>query len=133
LQQLAAAIQRHHQHQMEGHAPPWAPRQPPATPALPDGWEAAADPSSGNTYYYHHATGRRQWDAPSPSSSSLPAPPPAADPGAAGPAAVPDDSRPSQTLLPAGWTAAKDPATGNDYFYHSETQETRWDRPVPPS
>jgi hypothetical protein len=134
LQQLAAAIQRHHQHQMAGHAPPWAPQQPPATPALPDGWEAAADPSSGNTYYYHRATGRRQWDAPSPSSPSLPAPPPAADPGAAGPAAVPDDSRPSQTLLlPAGWTAAKDPATGKEYFYHSETQETRWERPVPPS
>jgi hypothetical protein len=134
LQQLAAAIQRHHQHQMAGHAPPWAPSQPPPTPALPDGWEAAADPSSGNTYYYHRATGRRQWDAPSPSSPSLSAPPPAADSGAAGPAAVPDDSRPSQTLLlPAGWTAAKDPATGNDYFYHSETQETRWDRPVPPS
>ena len=31
---------------------------------LPDGWEAAPDPSTGNIYYFHRASGTRQWDKP---------------------------------------------------------------------
>ena len=33
--------------------------------ALPAGWQAAADPESGETYYYHAASGKTQWDVPS--------------------------------------------------------------------
>eukprot|EP00929_Paragymnodinium_shiwhaense_P042631 TRINITY_DN2202_c0_g1_i6.p1 TRINITY_DN2202_c0_g1~~TRINITY_DN2202_c0_g1_i6.p1 ORF type:complete len:405 (-),score=104.80 TRINITY_DN2202_c0_g1_i6:157-1371(-) len=33
--------------------------------------------------------------------------------------------------LPAGWAAAKDPGSGNIYYYHEVTKEVRWDRPAP--
>jgi MyTH4 domain/WW domain/FERM central domain len=34
------------------------------TPALPEGWTAASDPSSGRTYYVNLATQQTQWEAP---------------------------------------------------------------------
>eukprot|EP00930_Biecheleria_cincta_P056952 TRINITY_DN42971_c0_g1_i1.p1 TRINITY_DN42971_c0_g1~~TRINITY_DN42971_c0_g1_i1.p1 ORF type:complete len:417 (-),score=96.21 TRINITY_DN42971_c0_g1_i1:151-1401(-) len=34
-----------------------------------------------------------------------------------------------QSPLPAGWCEAKDPNTGNSYYYHEVTREVRWDRP----
>lgn len=34
-----------------------------------------------------------------------------------------------QDVLPPGWVAATDPATGCMYFYHSESQRTQWERP----
>ena len=35
-----------------------------AQDTLPEGWEAAVDESSGDTYYYHEETGVTQWEAP---------------------------------------------------------------------
>jgi len=32
--------------------------------------------------------------------------------------------------LPAGWAEAKDPNTGNSYYYNQLTQEVRWERPA---
>jgi len=46
-------------------APPPAPMpMPAASPALPAGWETAADPSSGKTYYFNRATGETKWEPP---------------------------------------------------------------------
>lgn len=43
-----------------------------AAPPLPDGWESAEDPASGQTYYFHLATSKVQWNPP----SGAPPPPP---------------------------------------------------------
>jgi ATP-dependent RNA helicase DDX5/DBP2 len=32
--------------------------------------------------------------------------------------------------LPPGWSEAKDPNSGNTYFWNTDTNETRWERPV---
>lgn len=49
-----------------------------AAPALPDGWQAVVDPSSGKTYYAHPETGRTSWDVPAPDPEPAPTPAPAA-------------------------------------------------------
>lgn len=35
-----------------------------ASPALPAGWEQAADPASGKQYYFNRATGQTSWEPP---------------------------------------------------------------------
>ena len=36
---------------------------------------------------------------------------------------------PSAKPLPPGWFAHRDPASGDEYFYHEATGETTWERP----
>eukprot|EP00947_MAST-08B_sp_MAST-8B-sp1_P000689 g689.t1 len=38
--------------------------QPLGTGQLPDGWDAAVDPSSGEVYYWHEVSGVTQWEVP---------------------------------------------------------------------
>ena len=68
---------------------------------LPEGWEAASDPSTGKVYYFHRQSGTRQWEKP-----------------------------PSQQAeaLPEGWSMAQDTTTGKQYYYH-KSGETRWEKP----
>ena len=37
---------------------------------------------------------------------------------------------PTVAELPDGWKAAKDPASGREYYYHAATQQTTWERPT---
>ena len=38
-----------------------------------------------------------------------------------------------QQRLPEGWTEVVDPSSENVYYYHAESGETRWERPVVPA
>ncbi|CAB9498031.1 WW domain [Seminavis robusta] len=56
---------------------------------LPDGWEAAPDPSTGKVYYFHRQSGTRQWE------------------------------KPKNERLPEGWNVAQDKTTGKTYYFHT--------------
>ncbi len=68
---------------------------------LPNGWEAAKDPSTGNTYYFHRASGQRSWEKPKVESNND---------------------------LPEGWKPAVDPASGKTYYHHT-SGKTTWTKP----
>lgn len=105
----------------KGSTPP-----PPGSDAgaagLPPGWSAAVDPGSGRTYYVNASTGQTSWEPPAVPTSSTAAPQfvniemPKAAPGAPN--------------LPAGWTAAVDPSSGQTYYMNSITGQTTWEPPV---
>jgi hypothetical protein len=87
----------------------------------PSGWEAAYDTFSQKTYYYNRSTGERSWELPT---SLNPSTPP-----------VPTTTTQQQNdstaeSLPPGWIVAKDSSTGKEYYYHSLTQKTQWERPM---
>ena len=42
-------------------------------------------------------------------------------------------STPAADALPAGWVAAKDPASGKEYYYHAATSKTTWEKPAAPA
>lgn len=44
----------------------------------------------------------------------------------------PPEWTPPDVQLPAGWTSAKDPATGRVYFLDHKTKATHWELPGPP-
>jgi len=103
-------------------APAPAPVQGGGDPALPPGWEQAADPSSGKPYYCNRATGETSWTPPvasSPQTAAQAAPVPAPAPAPVAPAA----------RLPEGWESAPDPSTGKPYYFNRASGETRWDAP----
>jgi len=55
---------------------------------------------------------------------------PNAPPGVhAAPPAYGDAPGVSDTTLPAGWSEAVDPSSGDIYYYNEDTEETRWERP----
>jgi len=45
------------------------------------------------------------------------------------PPGAPQPPPPREMPLPDGWTAAMDPASGREYFYHAPTGQTSWTRP----
>ena len=79
--------------------------------SLPSGWEAAKDPSTGNTYYFHRASGQRSWKKPKESSES-----------------TKGHGDTSDNTLPDGWKSAVDPATGKTYYHHANGR-TSWTKP----
>ena len=90
--------------------------------ALPDGWVEAQDPSSGKSYFYNASTGLTSWERP-----SLPT----SDQSTSG--TMPEVTVPQVDILPDGWEEMVDPSSGRTYYYHSQTNETSWERPLPPS
>lgn len=50
---------------LQNSVPPPPPAPPPGSNALPPGWQAVKDPSSGQVYYYNQQTGATTWTNPS--------------------------------------------------------------------
>ena len=69
--------------------------------------------AAGHTYYRHRTTGETRWDAPTPSSPSLPK--------SAAPLASP-----SGLDVGGGWVLYKDPANDHPYYYNITTGESLW-------
>jgi hypothetical protein len=80
---------------------------------LPSGWEAAMDPSSGNTYYYNVELNKTLWEKPTHEGVCSEA-----------------ENKDSTTMsLAEGWEVAKDPSSGKEYFYNRSLNKTSWERP----
>merc|ERR1712039_172045 len=83
---------------------------------LPEGWEEANDPATGNPYYFNRATNEVRWERPLPAS------------GGGAPALVDSSQVVDRTagkqaqslqaapLLP-GWEQATDPSTERTYYF----------------
>lgn len=100
----------------------WPPRAEPV--AQPQRTSAGAPVKSEVPAGAYPAAGKS-----SPSSSEKPAE--AIKPFTRDPATASKSSQPARsTDLPPGWRSAKDPATGNLYYYHIQTKEVTWDRPA---
>ncbi len=111
-------------------------------PPLPRGWKQAQDPSDGATYFYRPDTGETTWRHPGLGGSGR-ASGPYGDEGisSTSAAASPDSqsawsSRSQQSAaqqfspsrLPHGWAEARDPSTGDIYFFNGDI--TQWNRPM---
>jgi hypothetical protein len=110
---------------------------------LPDGWTAAIDEASGQTYYYHAPSGQSQWEAPQPEYAQqgleLPAGWTAGFDDACGATFYINDQTGQQQWetpqswdaieLPAGWGAGVDQASGATYYYHEATGQRQWEPP----
>ena len=87
--------------------------------ALPPGWTAHVSESSrpGETYYYNSETDETTWERPS---------------GGGGVSTSAEDKTTSTDgALPSGWTAhvSESSRPGETYYYNSETDETKWEKP----
>jgi len=104
---------------LQGKPPP--PGAESGAAGLPAGWSAAVDPTSGRTYYVNATTGQTSWEppaAPAQTTSATSIPPAAPGMQAGAPP------------LPAGWSAAVDPNSGQTYYMNSITGQTSWEPPV---
>ena len=83
-----------------------------AVSALPAGWEAHVDPSSGNTYFVNVATGETSWDPPVVGVSHAP--------GSEIPVSCPDDvSSAEEDVSYAAW---EDEALGKENGFDNEVE-----------
>eukprot|EP00538_Stauroneis_constricta_P000509 CAMPEP_0119553754 /NCGR_PEP_ID=MMETSP1352-20130426/6427_1 /TAXON_ID=265584 /ORGANISM="Stauroneis constricta, Strain CCMP1120" /LENGTH=984 /DNA_ID=CAMNT_0007600219 /DNA_START=188 /DNA_END=3142 /DNA_ORIENTATION=+ len=104
--------------------------------ALPEGWSAAQDPSTGQTYYYNSITNETRWERPEAENGAAePAQADAAKPetneAAAGEAsATTTPEAGAAGALPEGWMETQDPSSGATYYFNSVTNETSWERPA---
>ena len=142
---------------IEPAAPPVSvPMEPPSPKALPAGWVAEVDATTGKTYYYHAERQETTWEFPKeeaeppstePNQTEEMAPPQTDEiaPPEAEEMAPPqteeiappqtEEMAPPQTEadkedLPDGWVAQVDSSSGETYYCNSETNETRWERPT---
>lgn len=88
---------------------------------LPSGWKAKMDKKYGKMYYYNKSLNKTQWERPTEPvvevCDAKPRPPP------------PPPKKKPLGPLPPGWDAARDPASGREYYFNSHTQQTSWERP----
>merc|ERR1712062_31364 len=83
------------------------------------GWIAVKDPASGDTYYWNKATGETSWSTPHGSSTK--------SEQDKGNSSICSNTR--NEALPSGWKAVKDPTSGDEYYWNTETNETSWSKP----
>jgi hypothetical protein len=101
---------------------------------LPDGWEEIEDPSRGQIYYYNTKSDETSWDRPNKVENSSKEDPGdfEENEGESIPAADNEDENDTEitpNVLPAGWEEVEDPATGEIYYFHAESNETSWELP----
>jgi len=113
---------------------------PPSSSSLPDasvvaelasrGWEVASDPGSGKLYYFARLTGERRWDNPLLTNKGDEDNKTTKNDG--GKSSVSQESSSSSVVTPLadGWSMAKDPTSGRDYYYHAVSKKTSWDLPT---
>lgn len=94
--------------------PPLPPTPPPSSP-LPAGWSEHYTPQ-GMAYYYNAATGASTYERPSAPAIAAPLPP--------------SDAAPTASATVEGkWVEYTDSASGQRYYYHTQTHATVWDMP----
>merc|ERR1712037_300158 len=81
-----------------------------ASSDLPEGWFAAVDESTGDTYYCNEATGETSWELPTQPLSN--------------------NQNENNDSLPPGWFAVPDQTSGERYYCNEKTGETTWDKPT---
>lgn len=122
---------------------------------LPAGWNEAKDPNTGNAYYYHEHTREVRWERPvdmsgqqmgqpqmmgqqqmmqpqqqmqmMPQMGQQPTQQPMQQQYAGN---MMGGMGGGQMALPEPWKEARDPSSGNPYYYNSITNEVRWERPM---
>jgi hypothetical protein len=109
LEQIAAILAQRQQQQ----------QQPTSSELLPMGWECAKDTVTGKQYYFNRTTGERTWELPK---------------------SIINDSSKTETttgisnynekLTHSCWNVTKDPTSGKEYYYNSQTGETSWEKPT---
>ncbi|GLE10433.1 hypothetical protein PINS_up022534, partial [Pythium insidiosum] len=85
--------------------------------ALPDGWREAVDPASGDTYFWNENTKETSWERPASGEKTQPE-------------EAADSKEEIQEVLQDGWEEVVDPQSNSTYYWHRETNETTWTRPV---
>ena len=125
---------------------------------LPADWESAVDPVHGDIFYYNRITGETSWTRPEEFAEESSGRTGQEECGDRleniGDSNVEKDSSPGETNtnetddipddngdvipkvqdeasspLPEYWTKARDPSSGDIYFFNTLTQETSWERP----
>jgi hypothetical protein len=96
---------------------------------LPEGWIESEDSSSGEVYYYHSESGDVSWERPTVGTTSRKESD-ALEGDTSQEIAFESKSIDDVEELVDGWIKTEDPSTGEVYYYHAESDETSWERPI---
>jgi hypothetical protein len=106
---------------------------------LPDGWKEVEDPSTGEIYFYNAESGETSWERPAvekvedPTNGDVEILPDNVDQTESSVDGIDEgegDNFKGADDLPDGWKEVEDSSSGQIYFYHAESGETSWDRPM---
>eukprot|EP00743_Colponemidia_sp_Colp-15_P003174 GILK01003428.1.p1 GENE.GILK01003428.1~~GILK01003428.1.p1 ORF type:complete len:838 (+),score=147.49 GILK01003428.1:48-2516(+) len=99
-----------------------------ATPVQSD-WVEARDPNSGKVYYANLKTRQTTWEKPADFVRSVAAVPALAKSASTVSTPTVAAAAPGAAAKSA-WMACVDAKSGRTYYYHSQTRETRWHKPL---